>query len=266
MFKIGADPELFLRRTTEKGYKKFVSAETEEGPIIPGTKANPFKVPGGAIQVDGVAAEFNVNPADNYEEFFDNTKKVLTKLRETVKKHDKSLSLVATPTATFTAAYFNKLPKHTLMLGCEPDFNAYSGKANDPPKTDKPFRTASGHVHIGWTNNANPTAEGHMMDCILVVKELDRYLHYASLDWDKDNKRRQLYGKIGAFRPKPYGLEYRVLSNAWLRSVDTIRTVYDITTKVMQSIDSGKHKFARPERCCYGANNTDRVYQTLRGY
>jgi hypothetical protein len=39
--------------------------------------------------------------------------------------------------------------------------------------------------------------------------------------------RRELYGKAGAFRPKPYGVEYRVLSNRWLNSEALIRWVYN---------------------------------------
>ena len=55
---------------------------------------------------------------------------------------------------------------------------------------------------------------------------LDMYLGLPSLIWDRDTKRRSLYGDFGAFRPKPYGLEYRVLSNAWLAHTRTIGFVY----------------------------------------
>ena len=58
---------------------------------------------------------------------------------------------------------------------------------------------------------------------------LDVYLGLDSLTYDKDVERRELYGKAGAFRPKEYGVEYRVLSNAWLISPLLMGRVYDIT-------------------------------------
>ena len=48
------------------------------------------------------------------------------------------------------------------------------------------------------------------------MKQLDWYLGAWSLKMDPDPTRRLLYGKAGACRYKPYGVEYRVLSNFWL--------------------------------------------------
>jgi hypothetical protein len=48
---VGADPEVFVR-----------NAEGEPVPacgLIPGTKAEPHRVDSGAVQVDGLALEFN---------------------------------------------------------------------------------------------------------------------------------------------------------------------------------------------------------------
>jgi hypothetical protein len=59
-FKIGADPEFFLR---DKATGKFVSAHG----LIPGTKRQPMKVDKGAVQVDGMALEFNIDPVTNLD-------------------------------------------------------------------------------------------------------------------------------------------------------------------------------------------------------
>ena len=45
---------------------------------------------------------------------------------------------------------------------------------------------------------------------------------------DRDPLRRELYGKAGAFRPKPYGVEYRTPSNIWIRSRDMRRCIFDL--------------------------------------
>jgi hypothetical protein len=237
MFKIGCDPELFLMKDG-----KFVSVEDNRGPLIPGTKKKPFAVKGGAIQVDGVAAEFNIDAADNFEQFFGNIKSVVGELRNRIRKIDASYQLTATPTATFDRRYFDNLPKHTLELGCEPDYNAHTdGKPNPRPQTSEPFRTGSGHIHIGWCDKAEPFSQGHMLDCILVAKALDETLYKASTGWDNDKKRQQLYGQPGSFRPKSYGMEYRPLSNVWVKSPKTIKYVYDIAIGVMKEIDSGTY-------------------------
>src|SRR5690606_25260133 len=125
--------------------------------IIPGSKHDPMPVMCGAIQPDGVAAEFNINPAANVDEFVENIRGVLTELQERIESKNKGLSLIVTPTATFDKGYFNKLPKKAKLLGCEPDYNVYTGKVNPPPETKLPFRTGAGHIHIGWTEGMSAT-------------------------------------------------------------------------------------------------------------
>jgi hypothetical protein len=120
------------------------------------------------------------------------------------------------PVAEFGFDYINAQPDEAKILGCEPDFNAYTQAANPRPDAATPFRTASGHLHIGWTKDVNPQDPGHFEACCSLSKMLDVKLGIPSLLWDTDQKRRLLYGKAGCFRPKPYGMEYRTMSNAWL--------------------------------------------------
>jgi hypothetical protein len=79
-----------------------------------------------------------------------------------------------------------------------------------------------------------------MIRCITLVKQLDAYLGIPSLEWDKDTLRRRLYGKAGAFRPKPYGVEYRTLSNAWLKNEMLVRYVYRQTMRAIEDLMAGK--------------------------
>lgn len=257
-FTIGADPELFLMKDGE-----YLSVEDYKGPLIPGTKARPFEVKGGAIQVDGVAAEFNLNPAKEFKTYYQNLKDVLGELRNRVKSKDASLKLVANPTATFNKFYFDHLPEHTKELGCDPDYNAYTMEPNPRPRTNKPFRTGSGHIHIGFTSKADVTSQGHMLDCALVTKQLDKALLFAAKDWDNDVQRMELYGKPGAFRAKPYGVEYRPVSNAWLRGFKSVKGVFDITLSVMRAIDSGKHDLDIDYSKSYGDTNSEKVMNAL---
>lgn len=233
---VGADPELFLRN--KKG--EFVSAHD----ILPGTKMEPFDIhkegANGAIQVDGAAAEFNIDPAKSSLSFINNIDQVMTNLRTKTK----DLELVLNPYVAFEPTYFKSLPDNVKELGCNPDWNAYTGDINPAPEGDKTtIRTASGHIHIGWTKNVNPQDPNHFEDCITIIKQMDYYLGLYSLLWDPDNTRRQLYGKAGAFRPKPYGVEYRVMSNVWLRSQSVQAWIFNAVIAGVKAVTHNKKLF-----------------------
>jgi hypothetical protein len=225
---VGADPEVFVR--DKKG--RFRSAHG----LVPGTKANPFEVNDGAIQVDGMALEFNIKPAATREEFIHNIGSVLGQLAEAVPKYE----LVIQPTATFHGNHMKAQPKEALELGCEPDFNAYTEQENRRPNGNVNFRTGAGHVHVGFCEGADIKDPDHLQRCITLVKHLDAFLGVPSLLWDADQKRRRLYGAAGAFRPKSYGVEYRTLSNSWLKDPDLVGYVFDQVIKCVDFLKNGE--------------------------
>lgn len=216
-FLFGADPELFV---FDKDGKPFPAVG-----LIPGTKEEPFKVDGGAVQVDGVAAEFNIDPVDNFDDFIGNCNKVQQQLKAFLPK---GYTLRAVPAAEFPADIMDALPEQAKELGCDPDYNAWTGKVNPRPTPDssKPhLRTASGHLHIGWTTDHDISDEEHRTHAFDFVKQLDWYLgawlstqeyHLGPDIHEQAVLRRSMYGKAGACRVKPYGVEYRVPSNVWL--------------------------------------------------
>ena len=144
--------------------------------------------------------------------------------------------LTALPTAHFGRAVIEAQPASAQELGCEPDYNAYTGNENPRPNGNVNFRTGAGHVHIGWTTGADPFDEGHFRDCRMLAQQLDAYLAMPAMMFDKDVTRRSLYGDFGAFRPKPYGMEYRVLSNAWLQSPELIDWVFNQTKLAFEQL------------------------------
>ncbi len=220
---IGTDPEIFIQ---DKKTKDFVSAHS----YFPGTKDAPFPVKEGAIQVDGVAAEFNITPSDNFVDFAGRIASVTTVMRTMLANQNPDLELVVTPTATFSRVYFDELPEDTKKLGCSPDYNAWTKRMNEPPKTTEPFRTGAGHIHIGWYEDsyADVTDEEEFLPmCRDIVKTLDASLYVMSQAWDDDRRRRNLYGRKGSFRPKLYGLEYRVLSNMFLYKPSIVQWVFE---------------------------------------
>ena len=231
---VGADPEVFVH---SKKLNHYISAHN----LIPGTKKNPYGIKYGAIQVDGVALEYNIEPAESPTQFTSYNMAVLRTLNHMIQQKDNGYSLVLKSTVYFPEPYFKKeIPAEAKVLGCDPDFNAYTGEINNPPETKKPMRTGSGHIHIGWTEKADPMSPAHFYDCISVVKQLDHCLGFLSGEWDKDIERQELYGKMGTFRPKPYGVEYRVLSNAWLKYPRLYPWIFNTIKTSLEHLEKGR--------------------------
>lgn len=222
---IGCDPELFV--TTPRGLPRSAHG------LVPGTKKEPFKVNKGAIQVDGMALEFNIDPAKNEDEFVTNIQTVMQELRAKVPP---SYKFLIEPSVTFPKAIMDKTPEEAKELGCEPDLSAYTLKENPKPNAATFMRTASGHIHIGLEKDGDITSEEHLIKYATLVKHLDLFLGIRSLEWDKDKKRRKLYGNPGAMRLKPYGVEYRVLSNKWLEKEELVRFVYRQVVRCIEDL------------------------------
>jgi hypothetical protein len=225
---LGADPEVFMMQAG-----KFISAHG----MIQGDKEQPFPVKDGAVQVDGMALEFNIDPADSEATFVANIDSVMAQLKDMVPDHE----VVVTPVAHFGSEYIQAQPMEARELGCDPDYNAYTERENSPPNEELPFRTGAGHVHIGWTQGMNVRDPMHFSSCISIIKQLDFHLGLVSLLYDDETQRRAMYGAAGAFRPKPYGVEYRTLSNAWLASPELTAWVWRASQAAVSSVMAGSN-------------------------
>ena len=234
-FLFGCDPELFVK--DDKG--RYVSAAG----LIPGTKDEPHKVEDGAVQVDGMAAEFNIDPVSDFASW---NRKIDSVMKQLAAMLPKGYTLDAVPSVVFDADLFESAPDDAKVLGCNPDFNAWTGEINPPPADpENPYlRTASGHIHFGWTEGAEMDDLQHILNCRDLVKQLDWYLGGWSTRIDTDPTRRRLYGRAGACRFKPYGVEYRVLSNFWITTRDRRLAVWN---RMQQAINDMRQGFL-PDR------------------
>lgn len=214
-FTVGADPEVFIGADG-----MFVSAHDK----LPGTKRNPHPVNLGAVQVDGMAAEFNIDPAHNFEEFQNNLDAVQKQLKEMI---GADYDFLQFSTVTFDEEFTKDIPIQSLALGCESDFNGWTGSDNPKPDATTLMRTAGGHAHIGGFFVSDEWDFDHFLSCGRLARILDETVGVYSLLWDNDDQRRELYGKAGSFRPKKYGMEYRSLSNKWIFKPELVKLVYD---------------------------------------
>ncbi|HRP36183.1 MAG TPA: hypothetical protein PLS50_00050 [Candidatus Dojkabacteria bacterium] len=235
-FTIGCDPELFLQHKTSNEY---VSAWG----MFPGTKDKPFKVDKGAVQVDGFALEFNIEPAKTALEFDNNISTVIKQMEDMVHKADSSLKLSYVPYADFKKEYFDSLPEENKILGCDPDFNSITGTANviNEDVKDRPYRTAAGHMHLGWTKDEDVFDPVHFQDCKYVANYFYNRgsnplgLMHPDYDHQLENLRFKMYGRDGAFRPKSYGVELRMYSNHWVpKSGNRIRMFNFISSQLKE--------------------------------
>lgn len=228
---IGTDPEFFL-----KNKSVYIPAEVTG---IEGTKKSPAALPsGGAVQIDGLALEFNIQPQNTAEGF---SKAITASLDDIRKIVDSELDFDFTPCVTFRKQEFDSVSAENRRLGCDPDFDAYSMEEKTPPagSDEKPFRTAAGHIHIGFTKDRDPRDPRHIYDCSMIAQNLDQYLGRWEFAWAKQNDRANLYGQLGSFRPKPYGLEYRVLGNDWLKTPELQEMVFMVSREVTHRVLSG---------------------------
>jgi hypothetical protein len=213
-FYIGADPEVFIGNND--GVKSVIG-------MIGGTKEHPLPLPigeGFAVQEDNVALEYNIPASKSKELFVDNIASAMEFLESTLRDrlglHFVNQSAISFPDVELQ-------DPRALVFGCDPDYNAWTGRINRKPKAeDKNLRSCGGHVHIGTRNteyDGLPVKE--------IIKACDLFLGVPSVLMDNGVLRKQLYGKAGAYRPKSYGVEYRTLSNFWVFDRRLTAWVYD---------------------------------------
>lgn len=217
MLQIGSDPEFFLMRNGH-------SISGHDFPF--GTKEAPFKGNTCMIQNDGMALEINVPPMTNEDGFEMQHSLAMMELRSRVREKEGNTNVVSIPTVHFGQHYMKTVPDKVKELGCNPDYNAWTMELNPKPDGTVFFRTGAGHIHLGYVDTQNIDHPMVFAQAAELVRELDYWLGCMSVLWDKDQKRRELYGRAGCFRPKKYGVEYRVLSNFWCGSPKLTRLVF----------------------------------------
>jgi hypothetical protein len=240
---LGADPEIFVGVNGE--VRSIIGK-------IGGTKDNPQPLPigeGFAVQEDNVALEFNIPPSSSKDFFNANLDQALLFLEQLVKDRC-DYSFVKSSAVSFPDAELED--PRSWVFGCDPDYNAWTLQRNPRPKArDKNLRSCGGHVHVGYANLTNEQK-------IELVRMMDLRLAVPSTLMDNGELRKELYGKGGAFRDKPYGLEYRTLSNYWVFSPKTRVWVYEQTEKALDAVLNGISATPEQERILQAVDNNDK--------
>lgn len=239
MFKIGTDPEFFLYDTERNCY---ISAHN----LVPGNKKDPHRLPDGShIQADGTAVEFNIEPSETGKEF---AAKIDSALREIRKIVPKKYRFDFVPYIEYTPAVWKEIPDYAKELGCDPDYFVSNIISLQTTRNQVPdpgmARTGSGHIHCGWTEKSD-TREGgnHFLDGVGLVYSLNLvFSKYSSYD-TRNCVRQVYYGRPYSFRSKPYGVEYRSLSNKWINNPTICGRIGDVVLKTMR-YEFGDNEFS----------------------
>jgi hypothetical protein len=245
---IGSDPELFLITSKAGELARFYNAYNSLGKEIKGTKHRPEPTDYGAIQVDGMAVEINTHPTNDVDIF----QKLVAQGLTDVRRRFPERRIAQSCTWSFSPFELEEQPPLSLEMGCDPDMNAWMGGHNFAPDPATLTRACGGHIHLGWRKDG-PIDDAHIEECTKIVKQLDYFVGMWSCKKDKHfSQRRVIYGSAGSFRPKPYGLEYRVPSNFWLFDADKTREIFLRTRAAYLSYREGniledKHAFLAPD-------------------
>jgi hypothetical protein len=220
---VGHDAEVFL---WDRMFQQYVSAAS----LIGGTKERPKPCKGGALQEDNIMAELNIYPAHTAHQFIKHTHLVMGELRTIIEPLNYDIRIEA-------AIQFNPkviYGRECLQFGCDPDFSAYAMSQNEinfEYMLDNYWRTAAGHIHIGIRADNGTYPIQTFEDSAQLARICDRYLGVFALLNDPDEVRSNFYGIPGNFRPKPYGTEYRTMSNFWLKTPEHMKQVFLLATK-----------------------------------
>lgn len=216
---IGADPELFIRNKTTG---KIVGSER----VIPEGK--------NIVVRDGIQLEFNP-PASVNADVLGQHIAYAFKFTHNCIKHNSELELCYDTVVNVEREELDALSEKSRILGCMPSSNIYGDRPILVDPKTYTLRSAGGHLHFGL--------RGAMFDDrVRLINWLDVLLGVPCVLLDSDPYaavRRENYGRAGEYRITPYGIEYRTLSNFWLKSFPMLEFVVRQANSALEVLADG---------------------------
>lgn len=236
---LGCDPEIFFSKDN-----KVLGAEK----ILP---KNGIKIPNpnssdsnyGKITIDGVQGELNPLPATCRQVLRSYLSVGIYELSEFLKK-EKDVTINFDSVVHVPVEEMKTLSEESQVFGCAPSFNVYTASENIIKVNPKTFlmRSAGGHLHFGFIQrklvSEYSSYEIFMKNTFKdpenvnrIVRMLDILVGNTSVLLDRNSnakERRQVYGQAGDFRTPKWGVEYRTLSNFWLRSYPLMSLIFSL--------------------------------------
>jgi len=235
---LGCDPEFFFRKR-----KTIVGAEK----IIP---SGGIESVGGKVIIDGVQAELNPTPSVCRMILGDNIALCFMRLARGLATH-KGIQADFSQTVKVSKRQLNTLDPKYQKFGCMPSKNtdikseSKEGTIDVNPLEYK-NRSAGGHIHIGrmdsnWSEAVDTDKAISTPDILVPLLDAIVGNTFVLIDRDEGNvERRKLYGRAGEYRTPPHGLEYRTLSNIWLRSYQVMSLATGLCRHAVMVLATGQ--------------------------
>ena len=252
---LGADPEFFVVNHNNSPINVIN--------VIKNSKSNPIINKNHIYYYDNVAFEMNFVPARSSNEFVYTIKEGLSIANNIIHPY----KLIANSCVEFYES--DEKNSNFFEVGCEPDINAYTlsyNKINPDIYKHTLERYAGGHIHMGGTSS--DLIQDEAIKPVFVYM-LDLFVGIPSVILDHDvesYKRKRVYGHAGNYRPKEYGLEYRVLSPFWIRSPKTTELFYNLFDFVFNFMNEHTYeKFIKVYPENFGNEDVESIYK-IYGY
>lgn len=230
----GADPELFLQRNGKiLGSEKVIPPQG----LKSGTYSNALVIR------DGVQVELNPYPSTNFRVLGRSIEIALELLQVHLRKLNEGVSINWQEVVEVEQEELDSLSPQSSLLGCAPSKNWYGiYKISDEAKKSR-VRSAGGHLHIGLKRNYDAPLAKLYKDREDLVPFFDIFVGNTCVLLDRDplaSTRRQVYGRAGEYRDENvadvetgtvaphHGIEYRTLSNFWLRNYTLMSLVFGL--------------------------------------
>lgn len=195
----GTDAEFFLQDTEGN----IVPASK----VIPGLKHDPHHLEYGVCHPDGLSLEVGCPPSDTSEGMLMNLFKVINEVKS---KFLDPAGLTIAPVMAVDSSKVKGAGRDDLEFGCSSEFDAYNQdmmKVSDRD-VNQTARYSGFHIHLGYTEGQESNHFTFLDSCRL-VRVLDDLVEKYKLG--TTSGRANQYGGRGAFRVKPYGIEYRCM-------------------------------------------------------
>ena len=258
----GCDPELFIKRNGQIiGAERLIPREGIE--YIPGTfgrdgnhtsKSNK----NGKIVLDGVQLELNPRANTCRANLGNEIRALFMKLNDFINPINQFIEASELKGGKFELSFdqvvkirkkeLNSLSESSRTFGCMPSYNVYQpmgeriSKINvDPAKYL--YRGGGGHIHLGHCDDNSIKQALKNYDIMVPVLDIIVGNTCVMLDKNPLNKeRRKNYGRAGEYRMPEYGVEYRTLSNFWLKDYQLMSLVTGLSRLAVNIVANSNEK------------------------
>ena len=238
MFKVytvsfGCDPEFFFKN--DKGIVGAEKVFPKDGLTV-GINNSKFII-------DGVQAELNPAPSTCRQLLANEISRCFAGLDEVMKT--KGVVADFSQTVEVDKENFDNLSDDSKKFGCSASKNIYKSPSKSKIKVDPMVyrkRSAGGHIHLGRTSDITSEVLDNPKK---IVPILDILLGNTCVLIDRDIgniERRKNYGRAGEHRTPKHGLEYRTLSNFWLKNYKLMSFVFGMARFAVAVVVNKKDK------------------------